>query len=51
MVFDGGEIGFGAGEFNGLVNVSNDQWDVMEKMIREANAKSKSKPKLWSKGV
>ncbi|ODN03001.1 2,4-dienoyl-CoA reductase, mitochondrial [Orchesella cincta] len=46
VVFDGGEIGFGAGEFNGLVNVEKDQWDAMEKMIRETNARQKGKPKL-----
>ncbi|CAL8089021.1 unnamed protein product [Orchesella dallaii] len=43
VVFDGGEIGFGAGEFNGLVNVPKDHWDAMEKMIRETNAKQKGK--------
>lgn len=45
-MFDGGEIGFGAGEFSGLVKVPKEQWDFMEKMIREANAKQKAKPKL-----
>jgi len=46
IVLDGGEIGFGAGSFNDLVRVSKDQWDVMEKMIRESNARQKAKPKL-----
>jgi len=46
IVLDGGEIGFGAGQFNNLVQVPKEQWDVMEKMIRESNAKQKAKPKL-----
>jgi len=46
VVLDGGEIGFGAGEFNGLVQVEKEQWDMMEKLIREANARQKAKPKL-----
>lgn len=46
ILLDGGELGFGAGEFNGLTKVTNEQWDVMEKMIRDSNAKQKAKPKL-----
>lgn len=46
ILLDGGELNFGAGAFNGLVNVPNEQWDMMEKMIRESNAKQKAKPKL-----
>jgi len=46
VVLDGGEIGFGAGEFSGLVNVPKEQWDTMEKLIRESNAKQKGKSKL-----
>ncbi|KAG4065161.1 hypothetical protein HA402_007558 [Bradysia odoriphaga] len=34
ILLDGGELGFGAGEFNNLTQVSNEQWDLMEKMIR-----------------
>jgi len=46
VVLDGGEIGFGAGEFNDLVRIPKEQWDAMEKMIRESNAKEKAKSKL-----
>ncbi|XP_037025199.1 2,4-dienoyl-CoA reductase, mitochondrial-like [Bradysia coprophila] len=46
ILLDGGELGFGAGEFNNLTQVSNEQWDLMEKMIRQSNAKDKAKPKL-----
>jgi len=45
ILLDGGELGFGAGQFNGLARVSTEQWDLMEKMIRESNAKEKAKPK------
>lgn len=41
--FDGGKLPFMAGDFNGLVKVDNDQWDMMEQIIRSSNAKSKSK--------
>lgn len=44
VLLDGGEICFGAGEFNSLVSVPNQQWEKMEKLIREANAKQKGKP-------
>jgi len=43
VVLDGGELPFNAGEFNQFVNVSKEQWDVMEKTIRESNAKQKKK--------
>jgi 2,4-dienoyl-CoA reductase len=46
ILLDGGELGFSAGEFNNLSKVSDEQWDVMEKMIRQSNAKDKAKPKL-----
>ena len=39
--FDGGKLPFMAGDFNGLVNVDNEQWDQMEQIIRSGNAKSK----------
>lgn len=32
---DGGEIPYTAGMFNKLSRVSNDQWDIMEQMIRK----------------
>lgn len=32
--FDGGEIPYTAGMFNKLTQVTKEQWDVMEKMIR-----------------
>jgi len=43
---DGGELPFSCGEFNQLVQVEKDQWDGIEKMIKEANAKQKGKSKL-----
>ncbi|KAF6026731.1 DECR1 [Bugula neritina] len=33
--FDGGEIPFTAGMFNGLTKVPQQQWDMLEKMIRK----------------
>ena len=39
--FDGGQLPFNAGSLSGLVKVNADQWDLMEKMIRDSNAKSK----------
>jgi len=41
ILFDGGELGFNAGEFNALSKVEKEQWDVLEKAIRESNKKSK----------
>ncbi|KAM4687307.1 2,4-dienoyl-CoA reductase [(3E)-enoyl-CoA-producing], mitochondrial [Discoglossus pictus] len=32
---DGGEYVFMAGEFNSLTKVTNEQWDIMEKLIRK----------------
>lgn len=46
VVFDGGELGYSAGEFSQLVHVPKEQWDMMEKIIREKNAKEKGKSKL-----
>ena len=43
IVLDGGKLPFTAGDFNQLVKIEPDQWDVMEQMIRGSNAKSKSK--------
>ncbi|CAF0711652.1 unnamed protein product [Brachionus calyciflorus] len=37
--FDGGELTFSSGEFNGLYSVSKDEWDQMEQMIRKTNSK------------
>jgi len=33
--FDGGEIPFTAGMFNGLTKIPQQQWDMLEKMIRK----------------
>ncbi|ODN05464.1 2,4-dienoyl-CoA reductase, mitochondrial [Orchesella cincta] len=41
VLLDGGELCYGAGEFNFLTHVTNEQWDQMEKMIRDTNKKSK----------
>ena len=38
---DGGEYRNMAGEFNLLTRVTNEQWDMMEQMIRASNKKSK----------
>ena len=43
IVHDGGKMPFAGGDFNNLVQIESDQWDVMEQMIRGYNAKSKSK--------
>ena len=40
---DGGEFRSLAGEFNQLRMVDNEQWDVMEQMIRGTNKTEKSK--------
>jgi len=39
--FDGGETRLRVGEFNGLHVIEKEQWNVMEKMIRETSGKSK----------
>jgi len=39
---DGGEKTAGSGEFNYLYGVKQEQWDMMEKMIRSSNKKSKN---------
>ena len=41
IALDGGEYRYMAGEFNLLDSVTEDQWDMMEKMIRSSNKKSK----------
>lgn len=38
---DGGEYRFMAGEFNLLNQVKPEEWDMMEKLIRSSNKKSK----------
>ena len=43
VTLDGGEFRQLAGEFNKLQKVSNDQWDLLEQLIRSTNKKSKSK--------
>lgn len=42
VTLDGGEFRSLAGEFNGLRKVPQEMWDMMEKVIRETNKKSKS---------
>ena len=39
---DGGELTNLAGEFNYLYGIKSEQWDLMEKMIRESSKKSKN---------
>jgi len=39
VVFDGGESRSLAGEMNAAIQVSDDQWDMLEKMIRKGNSK------------
>lgn len=41
VVFDGGEFRALAGEFNQLRKIKDEQWDMMEQMIRSTNKKSK----------
>ena len=41
MTLDGGEFRSLAGEFNKLRMIPEEQWEVMEKTIREANKKQK----------
>jgi 2,4-dienoyl-CoA reductase len=43
VTLDGGEFRSLAGEFNQLRKVTNDQWDLMEQIIRGSNKKEKSK--------
>ena len=38
---DGGKLPFTAGDFNGLVKVDEEQWNIMEQIIRSSNNKSK----------
>lgn len=40
---DGGKLPFTAGDFNGMVNIEDEQWNMMEQIIRNSNNKSKSK--------
>ncbi|XP_071957591.1 2,4-dienoyl-CoA reductase [(3E)-enoyl-CoA-producing], mitochondrial-like isoform X2 [Antedon mediterranea] len=35
ICFDGGDLPYGAGMFNKLTSVTNEQWDMMAKMIRD----------------
>lgn len=39
VTFDGGETAFNAGEFNALEQVTEQEWDMMEQMIRKTNKK------------
>lgn len=39
ITLDGGETASNAGEFNGLRQVSPQEWDMMEQMIRNVNKK------------
>lgn len=39
VVMDGGEKPNMAGEFNALSQVTEEQWDMMEQMIRKVNKK------------
>ncbi|XP_043189836.1 2,4-dienoyl-CoA reductase [(3E)-enoyl-CoA-producing], mitochondrial-like isoform X1 [Amphibalanus amphitrite] len=41
VAIDGGGLPFRGGEFNQLVRVTPEQWDMMEQMIRATNKKSK----------
>lgn len=41
--FDGGELCYSSGTFNGLTQLEPEQWDQMEQLIRSSNKKSKSK--------
>ena len=43
IMLDGGKLPFTGGDFNGLVQIEKEQWDMLEQMIRSTNAKSKSK--------
>jgi len=43
VVFDGGERRAYSGEFNSLREITPEQWDMMETMIRSSNKKQKSK--------
>jgi len=44
VVLDGGELPFMAGQFNQLLHhVKKEDWDNIEKTIRETNAKDKKK--------
>ena len=42
-MMDGGEFRAGAGEFNRLNQIEEEQWDMIEQMIRTSNKKEKSK--------
>ena len=42
VTLDGGEFRGLAGEFNKLKQITNDQWDIMESIIRDTNKKSKT---------
>ncbi len=45
MTFDGGEFRSLAGEFSKLRMISDDQWDMLEKIIRDSNKRQKDKSK------
>ncbi|CAB3978576.1 Hypothetical predicted protein [Paramuricea clavata] len=42
IILDGGETA-GMGEFNGLLKVTNEQWDMLEAMVRKSSKSPKSK--------
>jgi len=43
IAIDGGEMPYCAGTFNVLDRVSQDQWDMMEQLIRQSNKEQKEK--------
>ena len=43
MAIDGGELPYAGGMFNALDRVSQEQWDMMEQIIRQGNQESKNK--------
>lgn len=45
LAFDGAELPNMSGEFNLLSRVTNEQWDMMEQMIKASNKKQKNKGK------
>lgn len=50
IALDGGSFRLASGEFNGLMYMSSEQWDNVEKRIRKTTSKDKAlmKAKLWS---
>jgi len=43
VAIDGGELPYAGGMFNALDRVSQEQWDMMEQIIRQGNQESKNK--------